>query len=492
MGTETTRTYQTRFKTGALEKEILGACANHFSHVKHRLFADIASGKKANQLKNDYLVKYQITARQFNAIKVQIEGKIDSIKSRREEQILEKQAKIDSLRKSIKRLSKNKKNAALVHQKKRRLHTLEKQHLQLKEDHAKGVVHLCFGSKKLFHAQFNLEENGYSDHEEWYKDWKKARTDELFFLGSKDETAGNQSCTAIVGPDQALSLRIRLPDALKEQYGKYLIIKNVTFAYGRQEVLKALANCSRKENAQAISWRLILDDKGWRAFATFAIQPTVCTSDKNLGAIGVDINVDHLALVEVDRFGNPASKKTIPFHIRDKTTNQAKAIIGDIAAEVISIAAKTGKPLVIEDLDFRKKKATLRENHNTPYARMLSSFAYRSLINHLKSHGSKKGVRVDQVNPAYTSLIGQVKFAKRYGLTIHQAAALTIARRFLKYSERPPSSPGEIPTGKGDHVTLVLPERNRTEHVWSFWSKVRKKLKVALRERFRKAKYAYP
>ena len=36
-----------------------------------------------------------------------------------------------------------------------------------------------------------------------------------------------------------------------------------------------------------------------------------------------------------------------------------------------------------------------------------------------------------QVNPAYSSVIGRVKFMERYGLSVHQAAALTLARRLL-------------------------------------------------------------
>lgn len=119
---------------------------------------------------------------------------------------------------------------------------------------------------------------------------------------------------------------------------------------------------------------------------------------------------------------------------------------------------------------------------------MLSSFAYGSLITHLKSRAVKIGVLIEQVNPAYTSLIGRVKFAKRYGLSIHQAAALAIGRRYLHFSEKPPSSLKEIPDGKGDHVTLSLPARNRGRHVWSLWSQLSKKLRAALAAHFRTAK----
>ena len=50
---------------------------------------------------------------------------------------------------------------------------------------------------------------------------------------------------------------------------------------------------------------------------------------------------------------------------------------------------------------------------------------------YLLSRGYREGVEVFQVNPAYSSVIGRVKFMERYGLSVHQAAALALARRLL-------------------------------------------------------------
>ncbi len=487
MTKERTRTYETRIEVETIVDEALHALGEYFSHIKHRLFADIAAGKEANALKNDYLACYQITARQFNALKVLVEGKIDSIKKRQPALILEKKERADSLESKIKRLEKNKADPKIVHYKKRRLNKLKKELHDLEEDRKKGIVRLCFGSKKLFRAQFDLEANGYSNHEEWHKDWQLSRSRELFFLGSKDEASGNQSCTATLEQDQTISLRLRIPDALSERFGKYIFIKDVKFSYGKQEIETALYNCAQRKSGlgQAISWRLIRDNKSWRAFATMNIELPPCTSNKESGVVGLDINADHLAIVETDRFGNPIHKKTIPFNLSNKNTHQARAIIGDAASQATSYAEKACKPLVIEDLDFQRKKTSLREECSASHARMLSSFSYQMILSHLQSSGSKKGVLVKQVNPAYTSLIGRVKFARRYGLTIHQAAALTIGRRFLGLSEKPPSCPGKIPDGKDGHVTLELPVRNRTKHVWSFWKELNKKLQVALKAHFR-------
>jgi len=145
------------------------------------------------------------------------------------------------------------------------------------------------------------------------------------------------------------------------------------------------------------------------------------------------------------------------------------------------------KPLILEDLDFQKKKAQLRQKHK-PYARMLSAFAYQTILAHLKSKGKAKGVQVHSVNPAYTSLIGRVNYAKRYGLSIHHSAALCIGRRFLGVSESMPQGQRDIPDGKGGHVTLDLPVRNRSRHVWHQWGQLNKKIPAALTAHFRTEK----
>src|ERR1700730_1722659 len=244
-------------------------------------------------------------------------------------------------------------------------------------------------------------------------------------------TAGNQSCTACIQKDGRLSLSLRLPDGLK--LGSYITISDIFFAYGHKDIIAAL------HNKQAISYRFKRDDKGWRIFVSVHVQAAPIVTNEQLGRIGIDINSDHLSLVETDRFGNPIRKETHGLCLNGKSTNQTKALIGEASKKVVEVAKKAKKPIVLEKLDFKQKKASLREK-GTSFARMLSSFAYSSILTHIKSRAQKEGVEVQEVNPAYTSIIGRVKFSKRCGLSIHHAAALVIARRSLRFSEKPTSS----------------------------------------------------
>lgn len=81
------------------------------------------------------------------------------------------------------------KRAAKIHQKQRRLAILEQKRATLLADQKDGKVRICFGSRKLFRAQFDLSANGYTNHEEWKADWRGARASEFMVVGSKDETA---------------------------------------------------------------------------------------------------------------------------------------------------------------------------------------------------------------------------------------------------------------------------------------------------------------
>jgi IS605 OrfB family transposase len=387
------------------------------------------------------------------------------VKERQPELIDELNGRIKKAGRVLKRIT----EPAVLHQKKRRLAMLKQKLKSLQSDRKDGIVRLCFGSKKLFRAQFHLEENGYASHEEWLSDWQAARNSQFFVLGSKDETAGCQGCVAKVGVDGSISLRLRLPNALP---GKYTVISGLWFAHGHDAMVAAIGRnlSDNKEEWQAISYRFKKDEKGWRVFVSVTLPEVKRISDRRLGVIAVDINKDHLAVTEIDRFGNLIEFWTIPCCTYGKSSAQSKAIVSEAVKALITLASDRRKPLVIEELDFRKKKAAL-EKQDRRYARMLSSFAYRLIHTVVAARAFDAGIAVLEESAAYTSVIGQEKFAGRYGISGHHAAALVLGRRVNGFSERLPSQL---------QVTLPLPVRNRGKHVWSAWAVLSRKAKQRL------------
>ena len=196
---------------------------------------------------------------------------------------------------------------------------------------------------------------------------------------------------------------------------------NAEYAAYRREHGEKAARATKL--GQAISYRFKRDAKGWRVFVSTQMMDVPVVTDRKPGTIGVDLNADHLAVAETDASGNYVNAWRVPLVTYGKSTHQAEALIGDAVSGVVQYARQVGKPIVIERLDFRQKKAVL-EGQSRKYSRMLSSFSYGKIKAYFVSRGYRQGVEVHQVNPAYSSVIGRVKFMERYGLSVHQAAPL--------------------------------------------------------------------
>ena len=192
----------------------------------------------------------------------------------------------------------------------------------------------------------------------------------------------------------------------------------------------------------------------------------------------MDLNADHLAVAETDASGNYVHAFSVPLVTYGKSRQQAEAIIGDAVASLVAYAREVGKPIVIEKLVFRQKKAAL-EGESRRYSRMLSSFSYGKIKACFLFRGYRQGVEVHQVNPAFSSVVARVKFMERYGLSVHQAAALVLARRLLGGSERIPRR-RVAPVGNGVQVAFTVPVRKRVKHVWTYWGTVAGQLRPAL------------
>ena len=316
-------TYQTRVSGYVgLDREAgdaaLATYAELYGQVERKLFAEVAAGRSAAPLKSDYMREHGIPARMFNAVRVSLDGKVSAVRAAQ-------RLRVDSLERRIapgeRQVAKAEEQGRWqqVHQKRRRLADLKSKLAVLQADIAAGRVRLCFGSRRLWRKQHHLEQNGYASHEEWLQDWRDTRSNEFFVLGSRDETSGCQLCVTSIADDGSLTLRLRMPDCLANQHGKYLVIPHVRFAYGHEQALAALA--SNAEHAayrrkhgdqaarstglgQAISYRFKRDAKGWRVFATTELPEVEITTDRRRGAIGVDLNADHLAVADTDASGN--------------------------------------------------------------------------------------------------------------------------------------------------------------------------------------------
>ena len=444
------RTYQCRLLPTPDAEVSLASYAEQYGKAERTLFNKLAAGDDAGKLKPSFMKEHSLTARQFNAMAFSVRGKIKSLIAVGKLRIKDLQERISSL--EYKLSEKLKPGTNKYHQKKRRLSVLRDRLAAVEQDRKNGELRMCFGSHKLFRAQFNLEASGYKDHAAWKGDWEKARSREFFVLGSKDETAGCQGCQMTHLDKGLFYVNLRLPNTEDNKFVSF----HADFSYGVDAILVALAS------GKALSFRFQRDAKGWRMFvSTDVVGGPPIRLEK--GVVGVDLNEDHLAVTETDASGNPVSTSRIPLITYGCTTDQARDRIGVAVKQIIEIAVAANKPLAIEKLDFVRKKQELKDG-GVKHARMLSRLSYSLILSTIKARAFDRGISVTELNPAYTSVIGRHKFSCRYGLSSHSAAALVIARRSLQFSERP--------NPHSAHGTSRVPAWNRGEHVWSFWARI--------------------
>ncbi|TLX16469.1 IS200/IS605 family element transposase accessory protein TnpB [Rhizobium sp. MHM7A] len=362
-----------------------------------------------------------------------------------------------------------------LHQHRRKLSSLKCQLRRAEERTEKPRI--CFGAKNLFRQQFDLEANGFKSHAEWKETWRKARTSSFAFVGVANMAGGNEVARLKLRKDGLFNLELRLPPGIRTSSQSYITFRKISFNQGHDKIIAALAR------QQPLTVRFVRDEISWKIHVTIDQPTTPGKFDDSRGCLGIDLNADSVALTLVDRFGNPIRSWTIPMVTHGLSSDQALDLTRKVAKQIIDLAREYDVTIAAEDLDFATKKAQLTSDSSPRYARMLSSFGYSSFQRALASACARNAVYPRQVNPAFTSLIGRTKFARRYGLSVHTAAALSIARRAMGFSERMPKPiEGKIilPLDNGDHVTLPRPARIAGRHVWSQWRTLNVRYKAAL------------
>lgn len=207
--------------------------------------------------------------------------------------------------------------------------------------------------------------------------------------------------------------------------------------------------------------------------------PLIITKPASQGAIGIDCNPDGLAVVETNSQGHLLhhhyeQEQRIQFAQKDKRTYDVR----QLAVRVVLFAFLARKPLVLEALKFRAGK----QKNPKFFNRMSHNFLHRQMLDAIKSRATKVGVEVIEVNPAFTSILGKLKYQDMYSLNTHTAAALVIARRGMGYLERQDFTDKLHGLG-GSRVTLEGRTRKHTfkPKAWSW-----------LRDEFLKPKNSRP
>lgn len=196
----------------------LAACLDELAPVYNSLFHSafvlLRKGVSEKEAKRALTARYGLKSRVINSALRQAKTELTARRALYQTQIEDKENKIVALKKQIRKMEadykkliasqnwvspekgaviRRRKLKSAICRKKDRLHHQQQKLEKMKRNAEQGIP-VCFGSKKLFHAQFHLEENGFASHEEWKKQWIQERTKTVFQIGSSDESHGNQIC----------------------------------------------------------------------------------------------------------------------------------------------------------------------------------------------------------------------------------------------------------------------------------------------------------
>jgi IS605 OrfB family transposase len=163
-------------------------------------------------------------------------------------------------------------------------------------------------------------------------------------------------------------------------------------------------------------------------------EPDIQKLPTDAGATGVDCNPDGVAVVEVTGNGN-LQRHQYEREQRIQFAGQGKRNydIKQLAVRVVEAAKKARKPLVVERLNFSPGS---RPNGYRKFRRTKANFIYRQMIDAIKSRATREGVPLIEVQPAFTSILGNLKYVNPFSLNRHTAAALVIGRRGMGLLER--------------------------------------------------------
>jgi IS605 OrfB family transposase len=297
----------------------------------------------------------------------------------------------------------------------------------------KSVV---FGGKRLFEKLCKNHLTGKA-REKLKKQWRELRQGTLISIGSKADK-GNRLMRF---EDLNGQLHLRITTGNRESiYAK--VLREPSNSKDKWLTFMAmLLESWQTQSYFPYTVELKLRNGEVYGSVSFEIPTPEVRYTKENGVIAVDTNASpiHLAIAEVSKTGELLSYQTISLHnLLGLSQNSKDHQEWILAHQIVDLAIEKGKAIAIENLKKLKKgnrgdgKATLRKR--------LHQWNAKKFLQKLKRVARLKGVEVIEVNPAYTSVIGMLKYAPQLNIDKDVAGAYVIGRRALGFKEDMPEN----------------------------------------------------
>jgi IS605 OrfB family transposase len=297
---------------------------------------------------------------------------------------------------------------------------------------------VVFGGKRLFEKLCKNHLTG-KVRERLKKQWKEQRQGTLIGIGSKHKTAQGNLLLRFMELDGKLHLRIatgnrefiyakvlREPSNSKDKW--------ITF-------MAMLLESWQTRNYFAYTVELKLREGEIYGSVSFEIPTLEVKYTKENGVIAIDINASpiHLAIAEVSKTGELLSYQTISLHHLLGLSQNAKDHQEWILAhQIVDLAIQKNKAIAVENL--KKLRKGMRGDGKAELRKRLHQWNAKKFLQKLKRVAMLKGVEILEVNPAYTSVIGMLKYAPQLNIDKDIAGAYVIGRRALGFKEDTPEN----------------------------------------------------
>ena len=412
-----------------------------YNYILRKVYYIIKSNPKIKEssLNTELQNKYSISKRTAASIIKIVQGRINSVKESKKTEVKQKQYKLERISKKLEKLIpvlldlklKARENDIKDLTKYRNLKT-KVAFLKIRKDKLinkiKSLNHqletnkfkITFGTKKLLKQ--SLEE------------FLNKRDNQIIFLGSKEETGCNSTFQLKYVPKiNQFIMKVRKDFKYKNAKGEERYVYGKCFFNNHKKLLKEILQTKNSP----LTYQIIERNNKYYLQCTFEINNcNLSLTDNTQGTIGVDFNEGFVAISQTNKYGHLVSidKMTYRFGSGNKTKNDLLLIINKLA----ELALKTGKDIVVEDLNFLKtisKTIKGESKRGRKYNKMIHGLAYRTFLDRAEQICNRENVGLIKVSPAWTSWIAENKFCDKMKLNVHTGAAFVIARRGMNIKD---------------------------------------------------------
>ncbi len=258
-------------------------------------------------------------------------------------------------------------------------------------------------------------------------------------IGSKHKTAQGNLLLRSVELDGKLHLRITTGN---REFICAKVLREPSNSKDKWLTFMAmLLESWQTQNYFAYAVELKLKEREVYGSVSFEIPTPKVKYTKKNGVIAIDTNASpiHLVIAEVSKTGELVSYQTISLHhllgLSQNTKDHQEWIL---AHQLLDLAIQKNKAIAIENL--KKLKIGNRGDGKATLRKSLHHWNAKKSLQKLKRIAMIKGVKVIEVNPAYTSIIGMLKYAPQLNMDKDMASAYVIGRRALGFREDTPES----------------------------------------------------